>query len=111
MTDHATPNLPSRDFAKTSAFYGRLGFEEQYSDAAWMILKRGTVHWSSFRSPILSRRKAHSCVACASTTPMPSTLPAAMRVCPSTAGGRGLSRCDANPGAAVWARWLILTGP
>lgn len=53
MTDHATPNLPSRDFAKTSAFYGRLGFEEQYSDAAWMILKRGTVQLEFFPFPDL----------------------------------------------------------
>ena len=25
MTDHATPNLPSRDFEKTSQFYAGLG--------------------------------------------------------------------------------------
>ncbi|HHZ6516161.1 TPA: bleomycin resistance protein, partial [Escherichia coli] len=26
MTDQATPNLPSRDFDSTAAFYERLGF-------------------------------------------------------------------------------------
>jgi len=26
MADHATPNLPSRDFEATSRFYGGLGF-------------------------------------------------------------------------------------
>ena len=28
MTDHATPNLPARDFGATAAFYAKLGFEE-----------------------------------------------------------------------------------
>jgi len=41
MADHATPNLPSRDFARTAAFYGRLGFEEGWRDDGWMILTRG----------------------------------------------------------------------
>lgn len=27
MTDHATPNLPSRDFEATSRFYAAVGFE------------------------------------------------------------------------------------
>ena len=26
MADHATPNLPARDFAATAAFYAKLGF-------------------------------------------------------------------------------------
>ncbi|WP_379921098.1 bleomycin resistance protein [Erythrobacter sp. R86502] len=39
--DTATPNLPSRDFAATSAFYAMLGFEEDYRSAGWMILSRG----------------------------------------------------------------------
>ena len=41
--DHATPNLPSRDFEVTSGFYQRLGFSESWRDRGWMILKRGTV--------------------------------------------------------------------
>ena len=39
--DHATPNLPSRDFEATSQFYGKLGFSESWRDRGWMILKRG----------------------------------------------------------------------
>ena len=41
MADHATPNLPSPDFAATSRFYGELGFSETWRDEGWMILTRG----------------------------------------------------------------------
>ena len=41
LLDHATPNLPSRDFEATAQFYERLGFEEGWRDQGWMILKRG----------------------------------------------------------------------
>lgn len=41
MADLATPNLPSRDFDATQAFYADLGFECGYRDAGWMILHRG----------------------------------------------------------------------
>ncbi|MGB7819263.1 MAG: bleomycin resistance protein [Ornithinibacter sp.] len=40
MADRATPNLPSRDLAATSAFYTRLGFTEAFRDAGWLILAR-----------------------------------------------------------------------
>jgi hypothetical protein len=40
MADRATPNLPSRDLAATSAFYGQIGFVEQYRDSGWLILSR-----------------------------------------------------------------------
>ena len=43
MTDRATPNLPSRDFAATSRFYGALGFVERFRDENWLILDRGTI--------------------------------------------------------------------
>lgn len=43
MTDRATPNLPSRDFEITSAFYGELGFTSVYRSDDWMILHRGEV--------------------------------------------------------------------
>ena len=43
MADHATPNLPSRDFTATSRFYGALGFVESCHDEGWMILKRGSL--------------------------------------------------------------------
>ena len=41
MTDHATPNLPSRSFDVTSRFFGSLGFVESYRSDGWMILRRG----------------------------------------------------------------------
>jgi catechol 2,3-dioxygenase-like lactoylglutathione lyase family enzyme len=41
MPDIATPNLPSRDFDRTQAFYAELGFECGYRDPGWMILHRG----------------------------------------------------------------------
>lgn len=53
MTDHATPNLPSRDFEASSRFYGRLGFEETWRDASWMILKRGGLTLEFFSYPDL----------------------------------------------------------
>jgi catechol 2,3-dioxygenase-like lactoylglutathione lyase family enzyme len=53
MTDHATPNLPSRDFAATSAFYGALGFQESWRDGGWMILTRGALTLEFFPYPDL----------------------------------------------------------
>ena len=41
MTDHATPNLPARDFEATAGFYARLGFKQDYCSQGWMILSRG----------------------------------------------------------------------
>ncbi|MBX9858423.1 MAG: VOC family protein [Sphingomonas sp.] len=43
MADHATPNLPSRDFSASADFYGKLGFEQGWRDDGWMILERGTL--------------------------------------------------------------------
>ncbi|WP_430635616.1 bleomycin resistance protein [Sphingomonas hankookensis] len=51
--DHATPNLPSRDFAATAAFYGRLGFVEDWRDDGWMILSRGKLQLEFFPWPDL----------------------------------------------------------
>ncbi|MFN3944978.1 MAG: bleomycin resistance protein [Allosphingosinicella sp.] len=51
MTDHATPNLPSRDFDATAAFYARLGFETEWRGESWMILMRGTVMLEFFPHP------------------------------------------------------------
>ncbi len=48
MMDHATPNLPSRDFDATTAFYAALGFVESWRDPGWMILRRGTVQLEFF---------------------------------------------------------------
>ena len=53
MADRATPNLPSRDFAATSAFYAALGFEQGWRDAGWMILRRGELQLEFFPYPDL----------------------------------------------------------
>lgn len=53
MTDRATPNLPSRDFGQTSAFYRTLGFKEGFRDDGWMILTRGTLTLEFFQHPDL----------------------------------------------------------
>lgn len=51
MADHATPNLPSRDFETTAQFYGALGFEQGWRDAGWMILSRGIAKLEFFPFP------------------------------------------------------------
>lgn len=53
MSDAATPNLPSRDFEKTSRFYSALGFAESWRDRGWMILKRGDMTLEFFPHPEL----------------------------------------------------------
>ncbi|TQJ31822.1 bleomycin resistance protein [Microbacterium sp. SLBN-146] len=54
MTDHAVPNLPSRDFDLTTAFYGGFGFERTYRDDGWLILHRGDLRLEFFQFPELS---------------------------------------------------------
>ena len=53
MVDHATPNLPSRDFAVTERFYGDLGFATDYHSPDWMILSRGGICVEFFPYPDL----------------------------------------------------------
>ena len=53
MADHATPNLPARDFQATSDFYARLGFTERYRADGWMILERGALMLEFFPFPDL----------------------------------------------------------
>lgn len=53
MPDHATPNLPSRDFDATEAFYAPLGFERTWRDDGWMILVRGGLTLEFFPHPDL----------------------------------------------------------
>ncbi|KJC64598.1 bleomycin resistance protein [Agreia bicolorata] len=48
MTDHAAPNLPSRDFNVTVAFYGAFGFEPSYRSDEWLILRRGDLQLEFF---------------------------------------------------------------
>lgn len=53
MADHATPNLPSRDFGKTIAFYQKLGFETSWHDKGWLILERDSLTLEFFPYPDL----------------------------------------------------------
>lgn len=48
MADRITANLPSRDFAQTAQFYGRLGFVCDFADESWMILSRGALELEFF---------------------------------------------------------------
>ncbi len=47
------PNLPSRDFDATEAFYGGFGFERAFRDDGWMILRRGGLQLEFFPAPDL----------------------------------------------------------
>lgn len=58
MADRITANLPARDLAATSAFYGRLGFEEAFRDDGWMILTRGPLMLEFFPHPELDPRSS-----------------------------------------------------
>jgi hypothetical protein len=51
MADRITANLPSRDFAATAAFYGKLGFTEVFRNDGWMILHRGPLVVEFFPHP------------------------------------------------------------
>ncbi|MET0734584.1 MAG: bleomycin resistance protein [Microbacterium sp.] len=51
--DRAVPNLPSRDFDATEAFYGGFGFQRVFRDDGWMILTRGDVQLEFFPFPDL----------------------------------------------------------
>lgn len=53
MPDHATPNLPSRNFDVTAAFYAKLGFTQSWRDGGWMILQRGGMTLEFFPYPDL----------------------------------------------------------
>ncbi|MEO7635725.1 MAG: bleomycin resistance protein [Sphingomicrobium sp.] len=53
MSDHATPNLPARDFQATSDFYAALGFTQGWRDGGWMILMRGDLTLEYFPYPDL----------------------------------------------------------
>lgn len=53
MVDRATPNLPSRDFDATAAFFAAVGFITVFRDQGWMILVRGDVTLEFFPHPNL----------------------------------------------------------
>lgn len=51
--DRITANLPSRDFAATAEFYGKLGFAVTFRNEHWMILQRGPLEVEFFPHPAL----------------------------------------------------------
>lgn len=53
MADHATPNLPSRNYDQTIEFYTKLGFETGWHDDGWLIMERGDLCLEFFRYPDL----------------------------------------------------------
>src|SRR3546814_20948140 len=55
MTDHATPNLPSRDLEAPLRFYGALGVSVSWRDEGWMILERDGLTLEFFQRPQLGR--------------------------------------------------------
>ncbi|MBZ4486072.1 bleomycin resistance protein [Microbacterium sp. cx-55] len=54
MTERTVPNLPSRDFAATVAFYGAFGFTVTHRSDEWLVLRRGTLELEFFRFPDLA---------------------------------------------------------
>lgn len=53
MADHATPNLPARDFDATEEFYAALGFTSSFRDRDWLILGRDGIVLEFFPHPDL----------------------------------------------------------
>ncbi len=53
MVDHATPNLPARQFDATEKFYAALGFRTDWKDDGWMILQHRTIQLEFFPHPDL----------------------------------------------------------
>ncbi len=53
MVNYATPNLPSRDYDATEAFYCSIGFTTSWRDAGWMIMQSNGLQLEFFRYPDL----------------------------------------------------------
>lgn len=51
--DHATPNLPSRDFGATKKFYSTIGFDVDFENEQWMILRCNSIVLEFFPYPEL----------------------------------------------------------
>jgi catechol 2,3-dioxygenase-like lactoylglutathione lyase family enzyme len=58
VADRALPNLPSRDFDVTTAFYSGFGFEVEHRDEGWLILRRGDLQLEFFPFPGLEPEKS-----------------------------------------------------
>lgn len=62
MADQATPNLPSRSFDATEAFYLPLGFERSWRDESWLVLEKGDVCLEFFlHQEVEPSKSAFSC--------------------------------------------------
>lgn len=59
-SDLAIPILPSRSFAATLDFYGRLGFAGEIKSADYAILRRGAVELHFFAHPSLHPASSHA---------------------------------------------------
>jgi hypothetical protein len=46
--DHIVANLPAIDLLKTSEFYQKLGFIEDFRDEGWMMMSRGDLKLEFF---------------------------------------------------------------
>lgn len=102
MPDHATPDLPSRDFAETPRFYAGLGFVEGSRDDGWMILSRGGITLEFFPFPFPYHDPANSSFSCCLrlTDLDASTRGVSLRDCPRPAAdGRVSTSRGARPGA------------
>ncbi len=53
MWEQACPILPSRDFDRTQAFYGTLGFQTWYRDEGYLLINRDGVELHFFHHPSL----------------------------------------------------------
>ena len=53
MRERITANLPARSLDAAQAFYARLGFETEFRDAGWLILRRGPLELEIFPDPDL----------------------------------------------------------
>lgn len=62
MADHATPNLPARNFLATERFYSKLGFAASFRSGHWLILAHGGVQLEFFPWPDLDPAdNSHGC--------------------------------------------------
>jgi catechol 2,3-dioxygenase-like lactoylglutathione lyase family enzyme len=91
--DRATPTLPSRDLAATSAFYAQLGFREVFRDAGWLIVARGALQLEFFPRPKLDPRANYA--GCCLRVADARALHAAFSGAGLPAGSQGIPRLTA----------------
>ncbi|TNC74623.1 bleomycin resistance protein [Rubellimicrobium roseum] len=64
MRERITANLPARSLDAAQSFYARLGFETEFRDEGWLILRRGPLELEIFPHPGLdpATSAASACV-------------------------------------------------